>query len=58
MPLSAADCYHLGVEAQKSKDYHVAMEWLLMSLQTPEEEPGDGPDKSHVLMEIVQTYSW
>ena len=32
------------------------MEWLLMSLQTPEEEPGDGPDKSRVLMEIAQTY--
>ena len=53
-PLRADDCFHLGLEAQKSKDYRLSIEWLQMALQAP--PGGAGVDKSRILMEIAQTY--
>ena len=51
-PLSSRDCYHLGVEAQRSEDYGLAMEWLQRALRSQE----DAQVRYDALMELSNTH--
>ena len=51
-PLSSRDCYRIGVEAQKSRNYGLAIEWLEMALKSPD----DAEFKSDVIVELAETH--
>ena len=51
-PLSSRDCYRLGLEAQKSRNYGLAVEWLQMALKSP----GDAEVRSDVIMALADTH--
>ena len=51
-PLSSKDCYRLGIEAQISRNYGLAVEWLQMALKVPE----DAKTRSDVIMELADTH--